>query len=218
MRKVLYCAIVAASALGIASPVASAQTASVHVLTIRTAAGPAVKAHAVLRVGLAHGTTAVFSLGSEMLTCKSLRFTAKVTSNPARTGTARESLTTEKVSKCKTNVKGVTVSSVKVSNLPFNVTVSDAAGLPVKVSGRSGTKPIRVTVVAKLGSVSLPCSYRRASLTGHASNTGNVISFAGLTFVKAAGSSFCPASALFTATFGPVRDVSVAGSPKVFVN
>lgn len=149
-----------------------------------------------------------------------LCFRAKVTSNPARPGSARESLTAQTFSKCTVNVQGVTVNSVRVSNLPFKVTVSDAKGHPVKVSGRSKSKPLLTTVTASAGIVTVSCSYRAASITGHASNKGNVITFVKQKFVLAPGSSgFCSAaSALFSGSFGPVRDSSVKGSPRVFVN
>ncbi len=57
-----------------------------------------------------------------------------------------------------------------------------------------------------------------ASVKGKASNTGNTITFSKQKFTKSAGGTLCPASANFSATFGPVTDSSVKGSPKVFVN
>jgi len=58
-------------------------------------------------------------------------------------------------------------------------------------------------------------------VTGHASNTGNKITFSKQKFTLAPNQpSTCAIapSSLFSATFGPVRDTSVSGSPKVFVN
>lgn len=208
----------AASALVIAAPMATADAATVHVLTIRKAGGAPVKPGATLKAGLKRGSAAVFSVGALSLTCKSLSFTAKVTSNPAAPGTARESLTAQKVGRCKASVTGVTVTSVRAINLPYNVKVSDAAGLRVRVSGRSRTKPLRFTATVMFGARSIACSYRARSIAGTASNTGNVIKISMQKFRKASGPSLCPASASFSATFGPVRDFSVTGHPAVFVN
>ena len=100
MRKYLYLAAVATSAAVVALPATSAFAAG-HVLTIKKTGGTAVKSGAVLKAGLAKGTSAVFSLGNEKLTCKSAKFTAKVKSNPAKPGKATESLTKQSFSKCK---------------------------------------------------------------------------------------------------------------------
>ncbi len=190
-------------------------------LTIKKTGWTAVKSGAVLKAGLAKGTSAVFSLGSEKLTCKSAKFTAKVKSNPAKPGTATESLTGQSFGKCKIHVPGVpgvTFKSIKVKNLPYKVSVSDAKGHPVTVRGRSKSKPIRVTVTVSFLGSTIACTYGAKSLKGAASNTGSKITFSKQKFSKAGGNSGCPASASFSATFGPVADSSVKGNPKVFVN
>jgi hypothetical protein len=220
VRKYLYLAAVAASAAVVALPATSAFAAG-HVLTIKKTGGTAVKSGAVLKTGLAKGTSAVFSLGSEKLTCKSGSFTAKVKANPAKPGKASESLTGQSFSKCKIHVpgiSGVTFKSIKVKNLPFKVSVSDGKGFPVTVSGQSKSKPIRVSVTVSFLGSNISCTYGAKTVKGTASNTGNKISFSKQKFSKAGGNSGCPASASFTATFGPVKDSSVKGSPKVFVN
>ena len=218
MRKYLYLAAsIAASAAVVALPATSASAAG-HVLTIKKTGGTAVKVGAVLKANLVKGTSAVFSLGTEKLTCKAAKFSATVKTNPVKPGTAKESLTAQSFSKCTTNVSGITVKSINVKNLPYHVTVSDGKGHPVKVTGQSKTKPILVTVKAAAGTTTVTCSYKAASLNGSASNTGNKISFAKQKFTKSAGSGFCPASANFAGAFGPVVDTSVTGSPKVFVN
>ncbi len=217
MRKYLYLAAVAASAAVVALPATSAYAAG-HVLTINKTGGTAVKVGAVLKSGLASGTSAVFSLGSEKLTCTSAAVSATVKTNPVKPGTATESLTVVTVSKCKVSgVTGVTFKSIKVKNLPYKVSVSDAAGFPVKVSGQSKTKPMLVTVNVTLSGNPFSCSYKAASISGHASNTGNRLAFSNQKLTKSSG-AFWPGTANFTATFGPVTDSSVTGSPKVFVN
>jgi hypothetical protein len=217
VRKYLYvAAVVAASTAVVALPATSALAAG-HVLTIRKTGGTAVKKGDVLKAGLVTGTSAVFSLGTQKLTCKAARFTAKVKTNPVRPGTATESVTAQSFSKCKINVTGITFKSLKVKNLPYNATVSDAAGNPVKITGQSSTKPILVTVTVTVDTSDVVCSYKAGSLKGNASNTGNKITFSKQKFTKTSG-QLCPASANFAATFGPVVDSTVTGSPKVFVN
>jgi hypothetical protein len=217
VRKYLYLAAVAASAAVVALPATSAYAAG-HVLTINRTGGTAVKVGAVLKSGLASGTSAVFSLGSEKLTCTSAAVSATVKTNPVKPGTATESLTAAGVSKCKVSgVTGVTFKSIKVKNLPYKVSVSDATGDPVKVSGQSKTKPMLVTVTVTLSGSSFSCSYKAASISGQASNTGNTLAFSKQKLTRASG-GLCPSTANFSATFGPVTDSSVTGSPKVFVN
>jgi hypothetical protein len=218
VRKYLYlAATVAASAAVVALPATSASAAG-HVLTIKKTGGTAVKKGAVLKASLVKGTTAVFSLGNMKLTCKAASFSAKVTSNPVKPGTAKESVTAQSFSKCTVNVSGVTVKSIKVKNLPFNATVSDGKGFPVKITGQSKTKPIAVTATVAAGTTTVACSYKAGTVSGSSSNTGNKITFSKQKFTKTSGGALCPPSANFTAAFGPVVDSSVAGSPKVFVN
>jgi hypothetical protein len=218
VRKYLYlAATVAASAAVVALPATSASAAG-HVLTIKKTGGTAVKKGAVLKASLVKGTTAVFSLGSEKLTCKSASFTAKVTNNPAKPGKATESVTAQSFSKCTVNVSGITFKSLKVKNLPFKATVSDSKGFPVKITGQSKTKPIAVTATVTFQGNPVVCPYKSTGVSGHSSNTGNKITFTKQKFTRTGTNALCPASANFTATFGPVVDSSVSGSPKVFVN
>gem|GEM_PF-6379591 len=44
-----------------------------------------------------------------------------------------------------------------------------------------------------------------------------MITFARQRFARAAGGALCPSSALLSGTFGPVRDISARGHPRVFV-
>jgi hypothetical protein len=218
MRKFLHAGIVVVSALVVVLPMAAADAATGHVLTIRSTHGPAVRPGAVLSAGLVKGTTAVFALGSEKLSCKVATFAATVTSNPSRPGAAKETVKSQRFSKCTVNVQGVTVKSLKVLNLPYKVAVSDAKGHPVTVVGHAKAKPIKTSVTVALGTLSVTCTYKTSKVNGHQSNTGNKITFVKQKFTKVAGGSLCPPSANFTATFGPVRDLSVLHAPKVFVH
>ena len=152
MRKYLYLAAAAtASAAVVVLPATSALAAG-HVLTITKTGGTAVKTGAVLKAGLAKGKTAVFALGTEKLTCKSASFSAKVTGNPGKPGTAAESLTSQKFSKCTVNAQRDHVQEHQGQQPAVQGdSVSDAKGFPVTVSGSSKSKPISFTVTVALG-------------------------------------------------------------------
>jgi hypothetical protein len=219
VRKYFYIGAMVATALIAVLPATAAEAASVHVLTTGKVGGPAVKPGAVLKANLARGSAVVFKTNLGTLTCTKSTFTAKVVANPARRGTARESITGQTFSICKISIKGVTIRSITVGNLPYNATVSDARGNPVRISGRTKAKPLLVTVTVRIGAgAPFTCSVKAASVAGSASNRGNVIAIVKQKFTKAAGGGFCPASGTFSATWGPVRDSSVKGSPAVFVN
>jgi hypothetical protein len=221
MRK-LPLAVVAASAAVMLLPMASAFASTGHVLTISKKGGTAVKDKAVLKAGLAKGKTATFTLGTvATVTCKTSTFAAKVTDNPAKPGTAKESVTSQSFSKCKASLTGLTVKSVKVNNLPYDATVSDKGDV-VKISGASKSKPLSFTATVDYSGDTFACTDNAKSISGKASNTGNTITFTKQKFTPApGGNSLCTSVAPttdFSATFGPVKDTSVKGSPKVFVN
>jgi hypothetical protein len=218
MPKYLYVVTAAASALLIAAPAALAQAAPAHVLTLGKAGGPAVSKGDVLVASLAPKTVVVVTQGKQKLTCKSASFTAKVVSNPTAPGKATESVIKQTLSKCTVSVKGVTIKSAAALNLPYVSTVSDAKGNPVTVSGRSKSTPLGFTATIKVGTSTFTCSSSAASIAGHASNTGNTVSFLKQTFKKLKGGALCPKSGSFSATYGPLTDTSVTGHPKVFVN
>jgi|SRR5579859_877704 len=224
MRKfVPVAAAIAASVAVVAVPATLAYAkAPVHVLTIKKTGGTAVKTGAILKSSLKAKTSAVFTVGTsgDKLTCKAANFTAKVTANPVKPGSATESITAISTSKCTFSGITATLESFKTHNLPYTATVSDAAGFPVTIKGQSSSKPIGFGVVVDVSGVGdLTCNYQAASLKAHASNTGSTVAFKNQKFKLGAGSNgFCLAPAVFTATFGPVKDTSVTGSPAVFVN
>ncbi len=218
MPKYLYVVAAAASALLVAAPMVSAEAATAHVLTIGKAGGTAVSKGDVLFASLAPKTVVVVTEKGQKLTCKSATVTSKVVSNPTAPGKATESVTKQTLSKCTISVKGVTVESAAALNLPYVSTVSDSKGNPVTVSGRSKSKPLGFIATVKVGKTTITCSSSAASITGHASNKGNTVSFSNQTFKKLKGGSLCPKSGAFSATYGPLTDISVKGHPKVFVN
>jgi len=220
VRKYLYLAIAAASAAVLAAPIVAeaAPAAGSHVLTIKKAHGAPVKPGAALKASLVKGTSAVFSLSGIIFSCKQSSFTAIVVKNPKAPGTATEAITAETMSKCSINIPMAKIKNVKALNLPYNSTVSDKKGFPVSVSGRKKSKPIELTSTASLNGQSLTCTYKAASILGSASNKGNTITIVKQKFTKASGPALCPASATFTAKYGPVVDTSLKGNPAVFVN
>jgi hypothetical protein len=222
MRSYLVLAAVAATAALTALATVPASAATIDVLTTGKVGGSNVATGAVLKASLASGTTANFfetATSTTGIKCSTSSFSAKVTANPAKPGTAKESVTAQSFGKCTSNITGVTsVTSVTINNLPYNGTISDAKGDPVKISGTSATKPLKTTIVLDTIVGSITCTFTASSISGAASNTGNTVSFSAQKFTKSSGSSLCPASGFFTAKYGPVTDSSVTGSPKVFVN
>ena len=216
MRKRMPSVITAAAATALLAALpATASAATHHVLTTKKVGGPNVAVGATLKASLKKGTKATFySPGTTTgVTCGKSSLTSKVTKNPAAPGTATESLTAQTFSSCTTNITGAnSVKSVKVLNLPYATTVSDASGNPVTVSKPS----TRLSLNTVIGVVT--CTYSAATIHGKASNTGNLITFKNQLFTLSSGSSACPASGDFSAKFGPVKDTSVSGSPAVFVN
>jgi hypothetical protein len=222
MRRYLLLAAAASMTPLLVLAAVPAHAATIDVLTTGKVGGANVAKGAVLKASLASGSTAGFFSSSTSKTgikCSKSSFSSKVTANPAKPGTAKESLTSQTFSKCTSNITGVdSVKSVTLSNLPYNVTVSDAKGAPVKVSGTKSTKPLKTTVVLNTVLGSITCVYQAKSISGSASNTGNTNSFAKQKFTKSSGNSACLSSGFFTAKYGPVTDSSVKGNPKVFVN
>jgi hypothetical protein len=210
MRK-LPLAVVAASAAVMLLPMASAFASTGHVLSIGKKGGTAVKVGAVLKSGLAKGTTETF-VSSITLTCKDSSFSAKVTTNSSKA--ADESLTKQTFTKC--SATGVTVKSITAGNLPAKVTVSKSG--TVKVSESSKSKPLELKAVVSVSGVgTISCTDEAASISGKASNTGNTIKFTNQKFSPVKDSNPLCAAGKFSATFGPVVDSS-AKNAKVFVN
>ncbi len=228
MRK---CIAVAAGAAAVLLPLSAASVAQaaptkakVDVLTTTKAGGTNVKAKAVLAASLTAKTDVDFAAGSNLTaTCSDSSISFTVTSNPAKPGTADLSLTKEPSSKCKVGgAFGSDVSSISVSlaKPPYKATISDKAGkagFPVSVSS-----PV-VEVTATAEGTSVVCLFTTKTLSGTFSNKTNGISFSKqtLTLVTKGSNSLCSAvgtSSTFSASYSPVKDSSVKGSPKVFVN
>ncbi|MEV7770067.1 Tat pathway signal sequence domain protein [Kitasatospora sp. NPDC086791] len=220
IRRTLATAALTALALtGAAVAPAEAATA---VLTTGSPSGPAVSVGDVLSANLASGSYATFynsATGTSGIKCAASSFSATVTSNPAAPGSAVEQLNTQTFGSCTSNVLGVTsVKSITVTNLPFTNTVSDAPGNPVKLTpGAAGPMGTTVVLGTILGSIS--CNYQNSTgINGTTSNTGNTIGFSAQPFTLVSGPGLCFSTGWFSATYGPVTDTSVPGSPALFVN
>jgi hypothetical protein len=206
----------------VASPARADDPASVLTTGAAGTAGANVAVGDVLNASVAAGTTADFATaagGSTGVKCAVSAFTATVTDNPVAPGVASESTTGHTFSSCTANILGVTkVNGVTVNNLPFGTTVDSATGA-VTVTG-TATAPIQTTL--SLGTIlgSITCVYQatNGSISGVTSNTDNSIVFTDQAFGKTSGSGLCPSAGFFTATYAPVQDTSVDGSPSVFTN
>jgi hypothetical protein len=229
MRKYRHLVLAAASVIVLGVPAGAAYAASAHpatakpVLTIGKKGGPAVKRGAVLKASLARRTSVSFTLGAFSAKCTSSKLTAKVTRNPSRPGKATLSVTGETVSRCKLSTTLATLQSITAVNLPYSATVSNAKGDPVSISGSRKSKPVGFKAVITFGRMKLTCVYTAKAVSGHASNTGNKVSFRAqkLTLNTKSSSSLCSSAAktaTFSATYGPVRDTSVRHNPKVFIS
>jgi hypothetical protein len=213
--KRIFLTMATATAMLAVLPLAAASAATPHVLTTGKVGGPAVAVGAIVKAPLKIGTKATFfSPGTTTgVACTKASVTDKVTKNPLKPGTAVESLTAQTFSSCTTNIPGASsVKSVTVLNLPYSTTISDATGFPITVS-KASTKLSLNTI---LGVVT--CTYSLAVVHGKASNLGSVNIFKNQVFALTSGPSACPAKGSFSATFGPLKDTSVTGSPNVFVN
>ncbi|MFJ7243495.1 Tat pathway signal sequence domain protein [Kitasatospora sp. NPDC098652] len=219
IRRTLAAASLAAFALTGAA-VAPAQAASPAVLTQGSAGGPAIAVGDTLVANLAPGTAATFTNGAGStsgVSCASSSFSATVTSNPTAPGSATEQLNSQSFGSCTSNVIGVrSVKSVTATSLPYTNTVTSGGG--ASLNGTSAG-PVGITVVLNtlLGTVN--CVYQSPSgITGSTSNTGNSISFSNQAANLVSGPGLCFSTGYFSATYGPVTDSSVAGSPALYVN
>ncbi|MFC8510088.1 Tat pathway signal sequence domain protein [Streptomyces sp. NPDC057411] len=196
---------------------ASATAAAGAVLT--TTSGTAVASGDTLSASLASGTKARIATtpgGSTGITCSTSAFTATANTNPAAPGTATETVTAHTLSTCTTNITGATgVQSITVNNLPFAAAVTSGGSLTVS-AGSAG--PIQTTLKINTILGLTTCVYRAGSLTATPSNADNSLTFTDQLFTKYSGPSTCPGSGYFTAKYGPVLDVTQAGSPAVIVN
>lgn len=191
---------------------AAANAAPTSVLTNSRPGGPAVRVGATLRAGL-QGRAVFLVPGTRAgISCRRAGVTDRVTRNPAAPGTAVELLTGQTFGRCSSSIPGTTgVRSVSVLGLPYRTTISSRGKRVTIFNART-----RLTLNTVVGT--LTCSYRAARLHGTAVNTGSKIVFAGQLFRLSSGSRACPSAGSFSATFGPVTNVSVRGRPHVFVN
>lgn len=227
MPKYRYLALATAGIMALAMPASAAYAATAHpaaskpVLTVGSKSGPAVKKHAVLKASLAAHTSVTFALGSSFsATCKSSAIKSKVTANGP--GKATLSVTAQSMSKCSLSTTLATLNSITALNLPFSATISTTKGDPVTITGHKKSKPIGFAAKITAGTTTATCVFTATKVSGHASNTGNKVSFAKQTFALTKSSpALCSeagaTTAKFSATYGPVRDTSVKHSPKVFI-
>jgi len=221
MRRIVYASAAVLVAVGTALLIAApAQAAGSSVLTTGSVGGPNVAANDILNASLKSGTQATFTAGSGVVKCSVSSFTAKVLTNPTAPSTATESLTAQTFSSCTVSgIFGVTgVNSVTVNNLAYNASVT-SAGVVTLTGGTAGPIAATVKLNTVLGGNPVACTYaaNNNKFTGTASNADNSIAFTNQGLTKSTGSNLCPGTSNFSATYAPVKDTTVAGSPSVFV-
>jgi hypothetical protein len=212
----------AASASAMVRPAAST-AATPGVLTINAVGGTNAGAKQLFQAGLQKGTSLTFSFSLSGLTvtiaCTKSYATIRGATNPALPGTATGSLNKLNASNCTATASqsGLVdgVQSVTFTT-PNATTISDATGDPVTVTGPLVT----FTMNTVIGAVT--CGYSATSISGAFSDTGSLMTFANqaLDTLQAGSNSFCPTTTgvNLSATYGPLKDLSVTGRPAVFVN
>jgi len=217
MRKYAY--IGAAAAIGLLTAVAAApaNADAVDVLTYGSVGGTNVSVGDVLQASLATGTTATFlDASGKGVTCTGATFAATVSTNPAAPGVATESITALTFSGCTSNISGVSsVKGITIDNLPYSGSVDDSTGA-ITITGS-----VHATISLGLVIGSATCKYTgpTAGVVGAAAASTDSLSFSNQVFAKDTGSwAGCPTPENFTASFSPVVDASVTGSPSVYVN
>jgi len=220
MRKYLYLASVAGSALCVLLGAAAAFADTGAVLTVGGVGGTNVAVGDTVAASLGSGTSATFystTTGTSGVTCTASSFSSTVTANPPAPGVATETIDAQTFTGCSSNVFGTTgVRSVTLNNLGYQVSVDGATSVVTVSPGSAG--PIQSTVVISTILGSITCVYQpvAGSLTGAADNTTNSISFVNQQFNKITGSALCLSTAYWTATYAPVTDTTQSGA--VFVN
>ncbi|BCL17906.1 Tat pathway signal sequence domain protein [Micromonospora sagamiensis] len=207
MRRYAYLTLAAASAmlavLASAGPAAAAGT----VLTYNSATGPSAGAGDLLYAPNKTGTTVNLynsTTGTTGVKCSQARFEAKVLTNPAAPGTATESVTSQTVASCTSNVIGVIgVRGITVNNLPFNASVT--SGKVVTITG-GAAGPIQTTASLSTLLGAITCVYQAVNnrLVGTANNADASITFVNQPFTKVSGPGTCFATGYFSVTYAPV--------------
>lgn len=218
MRKFTGLGVVAALGLVTAfAAVPAASADSVAVLTTGSVGGANVTIGDTLQAGLTSGTTATFlDANGKGVNCTAATFAATVTDNPAAPGVASESITALTFSGCTSNISGVTkVKSITIDNLPYTGAVDDSSDT-ITISGS-----VHATISLGLVIGSATCKYTgpSAGVIGAVSTTDGSLAFTNQVFTRDTGSwAGCPSPENFTASFSPVVDTTVTGSPSVFLN
>lgn len=212
----------AASASAMVRPAASAATTP-RVLTIDAVGGTNAGAKALFQAGLQKGTSLTFSFSlsglTVTITCTKSYATLRGLTNPALPGSATESLNKLNASGCTATASqsGLVNGVQSVTFTTPNATaISDATGDPVTVTGPVVTFTMNTVVGA------VTCGYGATQMSGAFSDTGSLTTFTNQAFntLQAGSNGFCPTTSGVTlsATYGPLKDLSVTGRPVVFVN
>lgn len=134
--------------------------------------------------------------GTSGVTCDDSSFTATVTNND---GTATESLGTQTFDDCTTNVFCVlSVNDIVLNGLPYTATVTHDG--TVTLTGVQTT----VKLSTCIGTITCVYAADNNTVTGHANNADNSITFTNQRFNKVSGPSICFNPARFSGKYSPV--------------
>ncbi|WDZ83305.1 Tat pathway signal sequence domain protein [Micromonospora cathayae] len=207
MRRYVYLAVTTVTALLTVLATGGPAAAAGNVLTYGSTGGTAVGVGQTLNAGLKTGTTANLynsATGTTGVRCAQSTFGATVTGNPTAPGTATESLGTQTVSSCTSNVVGVIgVRGITVNNLPYVTSVTSGKVVTI-TGGAAGPIETTATLSTLLGTIT--CVYRANGnkLVGTANNADTSITLVNQPFTKVSGPGTCFTTGYFSVTYAPV--------------
>jgi hypothetical protein len=210
--RLLSAALAAAGVLALAiSPAAAA--AAVPVLTLSNGTTP-VGAGDVLAAGAKSGTTSTITTtsgGSTAITCNTTAFSANVTMNPPKPGTATLSITALTLTGCTSNIQGIAkINSVTLNDLPYVASITPANGGGTVTVDAGPTGPIQLTesLQTELGAVT--CVYTDSSLAGTYINADSAMAFTNQQLTLKSGPPICPKNSFLNVDLAPVVDTTQA--------
>jgi hypothetical protein len=220
-RLTTAAAMAALTVCGLAATSASA--AGVRVLTVGKpgAGGTPAKVGNILASGLDSGSSLTMTTtagGNIGLTCTTSTIKGPLQENPVAPGSSRLLLKTWMIEKCTSNLPmTASVTGVKVTGTPVNMTVSDATGLPIVIGPDADLK---ITATLKLANkTEAVCTYTPVNGTVNGSVTPDTSqwAFTSQKFTVAGPAAVCGGNGFLSAAYNPVVDESLGKGP-VFVN
>jgi len=205
-RYLIASAVAAATCLAVIGTGTLASASTIDVLTTGSAGGPNVAVNNVLTGTLSSGTSATFyesTSGTTGGVCTTGAISETVTSNPAvGSGNAGATVTSQTFSSCTDNIN-ISITSITIDSGYTSAIGSEGTFIP------SATATLKGLVN---GFLQETCHYTGTSLSGTSVFTNQQFTKSGVS------SSTCPSVFYFSATYSAMSDISVSGSPEVFLN